>query len=297
MKPHRQQKRGREPEPDVIDFNTGEDRRLFLFLECYLLNSSMHVHDILFFRRYLDDLLIIFAHADNVDKFVLWLNMRDDNIQFTANYDPNMIPFLDVYIFRSENNKLAVRPYRKSTDKNTYLHFTSFHPLHLRSNLPFGQFLRYKRNSTIQADFDKETQNLYAQLELRGYPRRVLNTALNRAREVPRSSLLVPKQRSWDNRISWAIDYTPHSNQIRKVILKHWHVLKDIPGCETAPQIGFRRTRSLRNTLTRSDISKAPIIQDSGLPKGHFKCGRCKICHTVMDVKDLRVHGKTFKLR
>lgn len=101
-----------------------------------------------FFRRYIDDLLMIFAQEGNEGEFIKWLNMRDNNIQFAAHFDHDVIPFLDICIYRNEDNKLAVRPYKKSTDKNTYLHFKSFHPLHLRSNLPFGQFLRFKRNST-----------------------------------------------------------------------------------------------------------------------------------------------------
>lgn len=265
--------------------------------EHILNDSNPYVQYISFFRRYIDDLLMIFTQEESVPEFIIWLNSRDSNIQFTAQYNRDIISFLDVYIYRNEYDKLSIRPYRKSTDKNTYLHYKSFHPLHLRSNLPFGQFLRFKRNSTTQVDFVRETRSLYNQLESRGYPRHILNRVLDRAREVPRSSLLLPKERRRKNRITWAIDYTPMSNRICRIVLKNWHVLRDIPGCEIPPQIGFCKTRSLRNSLARTDILMPTLSQDSSLPKGHFKCGHCKVCPTVMASGVIKPNGRDFVIR
>lgn len=38
-------------------------------------------------------------------------------------------------------NRLAIYSCRKCTDCNAYLHFKSFHPTHLKKNLPLGNHL------------------------------------------------------------------------------------------------------------------------------------------------------------
>lgn len=146
-------------------------------------------------------------------------------------------------------------------------------------------------------DFLNEAKILYSQLEQHGYPRWILNTTLNCAKEVPRSTLSLSKIKQRDERISWAIDYTPRSNQIRRVILRHWHLLKEIPGCELPPQIGLCRTRNLRNALIRSDVSERLQENNDSLPKGHFKCGHCKICQTVMEDCVIRMCDRDFRIK
>lgn len=122
-----------------------------------------------------------------------------------------------------------------------------------------------------------------------------MNTALNRAIEVPRSTLLSPRVRNREERINWVLDYTPMSN--RRVIQRHWHLLKDIPGCSIPLQIGFRRTRNLRNVLVRSDIACRIQHREDNLPKGHFKCGHCKVCHLIMEDPVVPVHGRDFRIQ
>lgn len=158
--------------------------------ELIFIGSNPFVQNIIFYRRYIDDLLIIYTQVNTVKEFMGWLNSLDNNIQFTGQYNHDSIPFLDVYVYRDTNNKIAVKPYRKSTDRNIYLHYQSFHPQHLKDNLPYGQFLRLRRNSTATEDFLKETATLYEQLQGRGYPNQVLNKALKHSKEVPRTSLL-----------------------------------------------------------------------------------------------------------
>lgn len=212
--------------PSIVNLFMSISEQEYIFTD-----TNPFLQNILFFKRYIDDLVMIYAQENSVLDFIQWLNTLDANIQFTGHLDHNSIPFLDVNIYRDADNRTAVKPFKKPTDRNTYLHFQSFYLVHLRNNLPYSQFLRLKRNSTMPADFDREAQTLYGQLEKRGFPSHILNKAIYRTRNVPRSSLLHPKDRTREEKIIWALDYTPKSNQIRRVSLKHWHLLKKIPGC------------------------------------------------------------------
>ena len=41
-------------------------------------------------------------------------------------------------------SKLETSIYRKTTDRNTIIHVSSFHPDHTIKNMPYGQILRQK---------------------------------------------------------------------------------------------------------------------------------------------------------
>lgn len=96
----------------------------------------------------------------------------------------------------------------KPTDKNTYLHFGLFHSRHLRTNIPYGQFLRIKRNSTTIEDFSSHKRRLQKQFIARGYPEGIVNVAARRAESKPRTELFVEQRKVTQRMLSWALDYT-----------------------------------------------------------------------------------------
>lgn len=72
---------------------------------------------------------------------------------------------------------------------NSYLHFLSYHPHHLRVNIPYGQFLRIKRNSTNIKDYRQHSSRLAQQFLDRGYPYGIVQAASRRAEERDRELL------------------------------------------------------------------------------------------------------------
>lgn len=79
--------------------------------------------NIIYFWRYIDDIFLLFQDRSKVEQFIQWINQTHGSIKFTVQFDVDVINFLDVTVFRRDGNRLAVRPFTKSTDKNTYLHF------------------------------------------------------------------------------------------------------------------------------------------------------------------------------
>lgn len=237
---------------------------------------------ILMFWQYIDDYFCIFSDPSQLTQFMEWINQIHPSISFTVEGSATEVHFLDTIVYKDDQNKLAVKPYVKPTDKNNYLHFGSLHRIQLRLNIPYGQFLRLKRNVSRDSDFRKHAECLNAQFLARGYPEGIVKSAKQRANQRPRESLFLQwKPEVVSKQLWWALDYTPRAPAILGIIRKHWYLLKDVLGCQNFPQVGLRKTRSLKNFLVKSDMSVK--TNKASLPSGHFRCRRCNVCSVMTD--------------
>lgn len=67
-----------------------------------------------FWRRYIDDILIVWQGPGNIlMDFINWLNTLDNNLRITHTLDPRSIVFLDVTISK-ENGGLETKTYQKT---------------------------------------------------------------------------------------------------------------------------------------------------------------------------------------
>ena len=66
----------------------------------------------MFYRRYIDDIFILFSSLDHADEYREYLSSKHPNIKFSIEKEEDRcLPFLDVHFFR-ENDKLATNVYR-----------------------------------------------------------------------------------------------------------------------------------------------------------------------------------------
>ena len=88
-----------------------------------------------YYRRYVDDIFLMFNSKDNVKKFLKYLSSRHPNIKFTCEEEKdNNILFLDISITRL-NNKLTTSLYRKKTFSGVYMNYNSFLPVKYKKGL------------------------------------------------------------------------------------------------------------------------------------------------------------------
>ena len=81
-----------------------------------------------YYRRYVDDIFVMFENTDKMEEFKKYLNSRHENINFTSELEKEgKIPFLDMLIDRS-SGQIVTSIYRKPTFTGVYSHFTSFLP-------------------------------------------------------------------------------------------------------------------------------------------------------------------------
>ena len=82
----------------------------------------------LYYRRYVDDIFVLFNSAEHLKRFHSYLNSRHFNIYFSIeNEKDNGMSFLEVNIIR-EKDKFTTSVYRKPTFSGIYTHFDSFLP-------------------------------------------------------------------------------------------------------------------------------------------------------------------------
>ena len=128
-----------------------------------------------FYRRYLDDLIIIWpGTVEELKEYNLFLNNIIPDIAVTLKSHESQIDFLDTTVYRSKenNNKLFTKVFFKETDSHQLLHTSSFHPKHTCTGVLKSQLLRFKRLSSTYDNYSESCFILFNALKERGYSKR-----------------------------------------------------------------------------------------------------------------------------
>lgn len=91
---------------------------------------------------------------------------------------------------KDEYGQIHTSLFRKKTAGNTILRAESSHPRPLVQSIPYSEYLRLKRNCSQEVDFKTEAKALRDRLLLRGYSRKCLKKAYNKAVAKDRIDLL-----------------------------------------------------------------------------------------------------------
>ena len=116
----------------------------FLFHhETKWLNDCPDKFKTVFYKRYVDDIFVLFKRLEHVKLFVDYMNSKHKNINFSfqTEKDGQML-FLDVNVFR-ENSKFVTNLYRKEIFTGVDTNFSSFIPLEHKSGVVYTSLHRY----------------------------------------------------------------------------------------------------------------------------------------------------------
>ena len=123
----------------------------------------------LYFRRYVDGCFISFRSQEHVQPFLVYLNRKHENINFSCELETNgSLPFLNVSIQRSNGSSTSV--YRKPTFIDPFTNSDSFIPLSFKSNLFYCLLDRYFKICSSYQVFHLEVLQLKNLLLRNGYP-------------------------------------------------------------------------------------------------------------------------------
>ena len=82
-----------------------------------------------FYRRYVDDIFVLFESAEHLSKFHAYLNTCHPNMSFSFKQEVNgMLSFLDLEVSR----QLVTTVYRKPTFNGVYIYFDRFLPTYYK---------------------------------------------------------------------------------------------------------------------------------------------------------------------
>ncbi|KAM8930720.1 LOW QUALITY PROTEIN: uncharacterized protein RCH25_006654 [Pelodytes ibericus] len=198
---------------------------------------------VVWYCRYIDDLLFIWqGDLVSLSNYLTYLNCNDINLKFTLEYNPDAIAFLDIKLSH-DKQKICTTGYRKPTAGNTILHYTSCHPEHVTRNIPYGEFLRARRNCTSIIEFENQAEALRKRFADRGYPSNIVNKAYIRAKHRDRHSLIGTNtaktnrckklktnknssRDTYNTSVSFITDYSAEYEQVKRIVQNNLPLLK-----------------------------------------------------------------------
>ena len=132
----------------------------------------------LYYRRYVDDVFVLFSSPEHLPLFQAYLNSKHANISFTIeNENGGTLPFLHILVSR-DSDKFVTDIYRKPTFSGVYSNFYSFIPDTFKFGLVFTLTYRIFHLSSSFMKFHIEMKNLRNILLRNGYPSRMVERCL-----------------------------------------------------------------------------------------------------------------------
>ncbi|XP_063592242.1 uncharacterized protein LOC134769443, partial [Penaeus indicus] len=205
--------------------------------------------------RYVDDVFALWPHDPALfSDFLTQLNSLSPSIRFKVEWEAdNKLPFLDTLVHRSADH-FSFSIYRKPMHSGMYIHFFSYHPLHVKRGVATSLFLRALRICDPQY-LDGEIDFLRRSFSKLGYPRHVLDAALSRARRTfyhessPKETPHLP---------TLSLPYTEEIHSLRRPL----HTLN----C----RLVFRQVNTLRRNLVHTSPPSSSKVGTYAVP-----CGSC----------------------
>jgi hypothetical protein len=141
--------------------------------------------EIVFYRRYIDDVFIIWLPLGNNDTY-RWNTFQKEfnsfgKLRWEFTKRQHEINFLDLQITIKSNGKIATRIYEKAENCYLYLPATSSHPPGNLKSLVFGMVHRTLRLTSELHHQKQELQRLLLRLTARGYAKSLILQTINKA--------------------------------------------------------------------------------------------------------------------
>ena len=123
------------------------------------------------YRRYVDDIFLLFHSKHRIEKLRNYLNRQHENIKFASEIENEKpISFLDIKISR-DNNKFTTSVYRKPILSRVFTNFGSFIPKLYKCDLLFTLLhWAFKLCSNFELDH-QEFDKLKTIFKNNGYPK------------------------------------------------------------------------------------------------------------------------------
>ncbi|OCT58899.1 hypothetical protein XELAEV_18001388mg [Xenopus laevis] len=209
------------------------------------------------YHRYIDDIIRLSTGPDhNIIMFVAYLNTVVPTLHFTMEHDLETVNFLDVTI-KKEGPRLITDLYKKETERNHLLHFSSFHSPSLKNNLPKSKFVRVRRIVSEQQREIQRLDKMQRRFAVREYPRELLEMARTEVESLPQNELRQQRGRRESSRLAFVSKYTTARNNVRKIIRKHWHILQTCAShiqIFSSPLMAYQRGENLQDSLIKADM-------------------------------------------
>ncbi|XP_043942110.1 uncharacterized protein LOC122813711 isoform X1 [Protopterus annectens] len=264
-----------------------------------------------FYKRFVDNLFLIWRGDEaQLHHFESFMNSTTSYLKFTMSHSRDCISFLDIDIIKLVNGLVNTSVHRKTCYKNTLLHRTSMHPLHVFENVIKGQTMRASRLNPTEDGFKKEIVKLRDRLVKRSYQedeidRTLTDTySLRETRVCPyfssryssgSSEVKRQESRSRSTTLNIPIYYTSDVSNIKQIIEKHWGILSvdddinNVVGVK--PRYTYKNKMNLKNLLCHKNGGRYMSSSFNTTPCG--SCHQCVLINTGNNFKQ-PITGQVF---
>ena len=227
--------------------------------------QAMAGDKVLLWRRFIDDIFLIYGgNREEFDRYMVDINGIHPTIKFTSECSPDQVTFLDTTVYKGERFRqsgvLDVKTYVKTTNKQLYVHATSYHPRGTGKGIIIGEALRYLRTNSDEQNFHQSIAKHKQVLRNRGYNPTVTNKLLEPITFDERQTTLIPKAVDESRRanppLTFVTTYNDAVPQVRKVIYDLWPRLHADGNLKLlfpdAPILALKRNRTVANRVVKS---------------------------------------------
>ena len=122
------------------------------------------------YYRYIDDLFPIWPHGnDSLTRFLEHANNIHLYIKLTHEFSQKTLPFLYASVQMAQN-KIFATLHNQPTCSHSYLHYISFHHVHIKNSINYSEIQRYIRICTRYTDLIEHSKELTTHLLHDDYP-------------------------------------------------------------------------------------------------------------------------------
>ena len=133
------------------------------------------------YKKYVDDIFVLFLSKDHLLQFKNYMNSKHINISFTTEVECNdSISFLDVKITRI-SDKFTTLVYSKPTFSGVFTNFGSFLPINYKYSLVFTLLYRAFSICSSFTKFHEEIIKLKEIFKNNGYPNGFINLCVKKS--------------------------------------------------------------------------------------------------------------------
>ena len=157
----------------------------------------------------------------------------------------------------------------------------------MSKNIPYSLALRLVRICSEQETLDKRLAELKEMLLGRDYRPGVINSAIERAKLIPRSTALQKVTKKSTDRVTFVIEFSPQLPSISKIIQSGWRVMVQDPLMKKVfpepPMVAWRRPKSIKDKVVKTKVPPAPSGRPHRELPGLKRCNKptCVICPYV----------------
>ena len=304
---------GSKPVPSYADiFLASIDKEIKRLAEKY---NTENIKVLLLLKRFLDDIFsVLNITTKKLHQLLDEINNIHPSINLTMTHtsvegeleedkcdcpEVSSIPFLDTLI-SIKDGRIVTDLYRKPTDRNQYLLPNSCHPKSTTLAIPKSLGLRIVRICS-----DKDTRNIRLEemkqrLLQRGYQEKNIDSAIQKAKQVPRKAALKRKQASTKTKQPvFATTFDPRLPSLSSLQARHWRSMVSnnkylAEVFKTPPMTGYRRQPNIRSHIIRAAVAKPrgryPVRKINGMKKCNET--NCTSCPYIREGKEITINGK-----